>query len=145
MPAQLTSKFRTDVMSAGNLEMFRPLLFDAVERNVMWNAVSYAPLCEWSPDACKRAWASAESAERDRWEQAIMEMRQVYCILKRADAGEADVWGDDGAPDAHASYTVVRTKAKAYAKHCIRSGAPAVKDAYFAECKRWVGRSVCDM
>ena len=38
MPAQLTSKSRTgtDVMSAGNLEMFRPLLFDAVERNVMW-------------------------------------------------------------------------------------------------------------
>ena len=142
MPALLSSSFRTDVMGTGCLQAFQPTLFDAVDRGVVWKGESYAPLCEWSPDACKRAWGGA--AERDRWEQAVMEMRQVYCILRRADSGQ-HVWGDEGPPDARASYTAVRAKAKAYAKACCRAGTPAAKDAYFAECREWVGRSVCHM
>ena len=125
VPGALSSTFRTDVMGAGPLRAFQPLLFAAVDERCTWDGRAYAPLVDWSPGTCKQRWSDAAPAEANRWEQAVLEMRQAYCLLRRHALGES-VWGENGVPqairDGSASWTAVRALTKAYFKREGASG-----------------------
>ena len=117
VPAALSSTFRTDVMGTGPLRAFQAVLFTAVEERCTWRGRAYAPLCDWAPSQCKQQWRDAAPAEVNRWEQAVLEMRQAYCLLRMHALGES-VWGENGVPqgvsDGTASWTAVRKLTKAY-------------------------------
>jgi hypothetical protein len=129
IPAKLSSSFRTDVMGNGKVSAFWPPLQAAMEQDFQWNEETYSALCKWSPEECKIRWQTQPN-ERDRWEQALMEMRQVYIILKRIDCGQGElVWGaDESMKDelscpvrrGSLSFTSMRQHAKKYAKSAGR-------------------------
>ena len=82
----------------------------------------YSPLKLWTAIDCRAAWAAASRAERDRWDQAVMEILQAYCLLRRLDNGEAVCEADGLAEfmskirDGTATFTVMRKACKALTK-----------------------------
>ena len=119
---ELTKVFRNDVMGAGNVSSFWPRLRAAVKEPFAWQGQTYAPLMEWTQSACKEVWKDKDKAERERWEQAVMEMKQVHVFLSMHAAGEVE-WdvGANGCIES-ASFTKVRSAMKAFAKQCALSG-----------------------
>ena len=120
IPPELTKGFRAEVIGSGNVASFRPRLLAAMKEPFEWKGQTYAPLKEWTLGECKKAWCGAGKAACDRWEQAVMEMKQVHVFLSMHGAGEVE-WDGDGEIEL-ASYTKVRQSMKAYAKRCADQG-----------------------
>ena len=122
IPSRLDESFRSEVFLGRNLAMFGPRLRAAVESSLSWGGTVYSPLKLWTAIDCRAAWAAASRAERDRWDQAVMEILQAYCLLRRLDNGEAVCEADGLAEfmskirDGTATFTVMRKACKALTK-----------------------------
>ena len=115
IPAALSASFRADVVGLGCMHSFAPRLKAAIEEGVEWRGQLYLPIAEWSPEACKRAWAAASEKERARWRVMICDMRLVYCGIREFERG--NLMYDCAAHDAMASGELSWKGTREVAKH----------------------------
>ena len=119
IPFRLDGLFRAEVFVGRNLAVFGPKLRAAVESSLTWRSTMYSPLKLWTAAECRAAWAAADQGERDTWEQTVMEILQVYCLLRRFDNAEAVCKADElvgfmpKIMDGTATFTIMRMACKA--------------------------------
>ena len=140
VPPSLSPTFRATIMGTGSLAVFRVKLYAAIEERVTWDDIDYAPLREWPVQGSRVHWkqSGASDPEVDRWDQAVLEMRQVYCLLRKHERGDA-VWDVNGVPadveSARASFTTVRKAAKRWAADEAKAGRALTAEGYFTLCR----------
>lgn len=118
IPLALASHFRTDIMSTGNVGAFRSKLSAAVRDGVQWDGQQYAALKDWTPQAMKSTWKV--KPEQDKWEQMVLEMKQVHVYLRLLDAGQLE-WDGHGDVE-QASFTQVKKAVHRYAVRKLKHG-----------------------
>ena len=148
IPPQLFTEFRTDVMTDGNLAAFAAPLMHVVEQEFTWQGRVWSPMSEWSPAACKELWGGLEKQVLDKCEQTVNDMRLVYCMVKRHEAGTS--WeailgcGADGVnakvTQGTASWTQMRKEARSCAKRASETTRKVVRDAYYADSRLLAGK-----
>ena len=124
IPNALSPTFRSDLVGSGNADTVRPKLLAVMEQPFVWKEQRYAPIASWDPKECRRLWVSAPPS----WDQMVLEMKQVYCILKVAESPESlgSMFDSDLADEImlrtpeRTSWTMVKKAAGAYVKRSLK-------------------------
>ena len=85
IPGELTKSFRNEVIGDGSALAVQQVLFDVMEREFSWQGKPCAAIGLWERTACKKLWEGKTGI--GGWEQAVLELKQVYAVLKAKSLG----------------------------------------------------------